>query len=185
VRLVTAALVALAIAGCGGSDQETVPAQAAEETLAVMGASMEPTIHCAKPHIGCRAERADEVLVRDEKTVERREIVAFQVGTKARRLCGAGGRFVKRVVALAGEEVSFRGGAVYVDGARLRERYANGPTDAGEAGAEVYVPFNHVFVLGDNRAQSCDSRVWGPLAVRRVVGVAFAIERGSRRIPLP
>ena len=36
----------------------------------------------------------------------------------------------------------------------------------------------------ENLAQSCDSRIWGPLAVRRVVGVAYEIQRGSRWIPL-
>jgi signal peptidase I len=146
---------------------------------------MEPTLHCARPTLGCKAEREDEVVVRDEMKIERREIVAFRVGTKAKRLCGAGGLFIKRVVALAGDEVSFVDGAVYVNGVRLRERYANGPTDAGQAGSKVDVPAKHVFVLGDNRAQSCDSRVWGPLAVRRVVGVAFEVQRGLRRIPLP
>lgn len=74
---------------------------------------------------------------------------------------------------------------VDVNGVRLREGYANGPTARGEAGTDLHVPAEHVVVLGDNRAQSCDSRVWGPLAVRRIVGVAFAIQRGSRRIPLP
>lgn len=177
-------MAGIALAGCGGDGGEPT-AVAAEEDLEVVGASMEPTLHCAKPALGCRSGQRDEVLVRDEQQIQRREIVAFRVGAKARRMCGAGGLFVKRVVATAGDEVSFRDGSVYVNGARLRERYANGPTDPGEAGTEVHVPGEHVFVLGDNRAQSCDSRVWGPLAVRKVVGVAFAIQRGSRRIPLP
>jgi signal peptidase I len=185
VKAIAAGLAGLALAGCASADQEKSSAQAAEQALEVLGASMEPTLHCARPALGCKSVRPDEVLFRHEQTIERREIVAFSVGPKARRLCGAGGRFVKRVVAKAGDEVSFRAGAVYVNGGRLRERYANGPTDPGDAGTEVHVPFNHVFVMGDNRAQSCDSRVWGPLAVRRIIGVAFAIERGSRRIPLP
>lgn len=185
MKLTAVVLVGLALAGCGRSEDDVRGAQAAEEALAVLGASMEPTLHCARPTLGCKAGRGDEVVVRDETQIARREIVAFQVGAKARRLCGAGGLFVKRVVALAGDEVSFRDGAVYVNRVRLRERYANGPTDSGQAGSEIDVPARHVFVLGDNRAQSCDSRVWGPLAVRKVVGVAFAIQRGSRRIPLP
>jgi signal peptidase I len=184
VKVTAAILASIALVGCGTAD-DSGRAVAAEETLEVLGASMEPTLHCARPANGCRAGDGDEVLVRDEAKIERREVVAFQVGAKARRLCGAGGRFVKRVVAIAGDEVSFRDGAVYVNGARLRERNVNGPTDPGQAGTEIYVPLNHVFVMGDNRAQSCDSRVWGPLAVRRIVGVAFAIQRGSRRIPLP
>ena len=185
MKVTAAVLAGLALAGCAGSNQEKPSAQAAEEALEVLGASMEPTLHCARPALGCKSERPDQVLFRDEETLERREIVGFTVGAKARRLCGAGGRYVKRVVAKAGDEVSFRSGAVYVNGVRLRERYANGPTDPGEAGTEVHVPVDHVFVMGDNRAQSCDSRVWGPLAVRRIIGVAFAIERGSRRITLP
>jgi signal peptidase I len=185
VKVIAAVLASLALVGCAGANHEKSSAQAAEEALEVLGASMEPTLHCARPALGCKSERPDEVLVRDEQTIERRELVAFTVGAKARRLCGAGGRFVKRAIAKGGDEVAFRAGAVYVNGVRLRERYANGPTDPGDAGSVVHVPFNHVFVMGDNRAQSCDSRVWGPLAVRRIVGVAFAIERGARRIPLP
>ncbi|HEX7255581.1 MAG TPA: signal peptidase I [Gaiellaceae bacterium] len=145
---------------------------------------MEPTLHCARPALGCRARSEDEVVIRAVQRIERREIVAFAVGRRARTQCGAGGLFVKRVVGLAGERVSFRDGAVYVDGRRLREPYADGPTDPAGAG-EVVVPSRHVFVIGDNRAQSCDSRIWGPLAVRRIVGVAVAIRRGERRIPLP
>ena len=185
MKVILLLLASLALAGCGGSQGKELRASAAEEELEVLGASMEPTLHCAKPAVGCTSGRRDDVIVRDEKKIARREIVAFRVGARARRMCGAGGLFIKRVIATAGDRVSFRGGAVYVNGTRLREQYANGPTDPGDAGVEVHVPLNHVFVMGDNRAQSCDSRVWGPLAVRKVVGVAFAIERGSRRIPLP
>jgi signal peptidase I len=183
VRIVALALASVALVGCGrmvGGGG----AEAAEDSLEVEGSSMEPTLHCARPAAGCRARLQDRVLVRVEAEIERREIVAFEVGGKARQQCGAGGLFVKRVVALAGERVSFRDGAVYVDGRRLVEPYASGPTDP-VGSAEVSVPARHVFVLGDNRAQSCDSRVWGPLSVRRVVGVGVAIERAGRRIPLP
>jgi signal peptidase I len=180
VKVLAAALAGLALAGCAQSEDR--PAQAAEETLKVLGASMEPTLHCARPAVGCKASREDEVLVKDEAQIERREIVAFEVGRKARAECGAGGSFIKRVIALAGDRVEIRDGAVYLNGRKLREPYANGPTDGA---ADYEVPPKHVFVLGDNRAQSCDSRVWGPLAVRRIDGVAFEVRRGSRRIPLP
>jgi signal peptidase I len=182
VKAIAVALAGLALVGCGRDGEKGAPAQAAEETLAVLGASMEPTLHCARPANGCRAERRDEVALRDETQIERREIVAFQVGPKARQECGVGGRFIKRVIGVAGDEVSISDGAVYLNRRKLREPYANGPTDGA---AEYDIPPLHVFVLGDNRAQSCDSRVWGPLAVRRIVGVAFEIQRGSRRIPLP
>ena len=182
MKLAAIALAGLALAGCGGADDESSPAQAAEETLEVLGASMEPTLHCARPAVGCKSETEDEVAVKDEAQIERREIVAFEVGRKARSQCGAGGRFVKRVIGVGGDTVSIRDGAVYLNGRKLREPYADGPTDGS---GQYEVPSRHVFVLGDNRAQSCDSRVWGPLAVRRITGVAFEIRRGSRRIPLP
>lgn len=171
----------VALAGCSravGTDG------GAEQSLEVIGSSMEPTLHCARPALGCLGEDDDEVVIREEAGIERGEIVAFEVGGQARSECGAGGLFVKRVVGLAGERVSFRGDAVHIDGRPLREPYVDAPTDSAGSG-DVLVPRRHVFVLGDNRAQSCDSRIWGPLAMRRIVGVAVAIQRGEQRIPLP
>jgi signal peptidase I len=182
VKVIAVLLAGAALAGCAQAEDEGIPARAAEETLEVLGASMEPTLHCARPTLGCKAERADEVRLRDETEIERQEIVAFQVGRKARGECGAGGLFIKRVIGIGGDRVVIRDGAVYLNGRKLREPYANRPTDGA---GEYPVPARHLFVLGDNRAQSCDSRVWGPLAVRRVSGVAYEVERGARRIPLP
>jgi signal peptidase I len=182
VKVIGVVLASLALVGCGR--MVGGGASSPEEALEVLGSSMEPTLHCARPAAGCRATSDDEVLISEEATIERGDIVAFETGAQAQRDCGAGGLFIKRVIALAGERVSFTDGAVYVDGRRLQEPYVNGPTDSAGSG-EVVVPRRHVFVMGDNRLQSCDSRIWGPLAVRRIVGVAFAIQRGSSRIPLP
>ena len=182
MKLIALALAGIALAGCGRGIGPG--GGSAEESLSVEGSSMEPTLHCAEPAPGCRAKVEDEVVIRAQPEIARGRIVAFETGPKARSECGAGGLFVKRVVALAGDRVSFADGAVRVDGRRLREPYVDGPTDPAGAG-ETVVPAGHVYVLGDNRLESCDSRIWGPLAVRRIVGVAVAIERRNRRIPLP
>ncbi|HET8653736.1 MAG TPA: signal peptidase I [Gaiellaceae bacterium] len=185
MRLLAPALAVVMLTGCGPVFGTGDAGKAEPDTiLQVEGSSMEPTLHCARPGLGCLGARHDDVVVRKAGGIERREIVAFAVGARARRDCGAGGLFVKRVVALAGERVSFGSGAVLVDGRPLREPYADGPTDAAGAAA-IVVPPRHVYVLGDNRAQSCDSRIWGPLAIRRIVGVAVAVQRGGRRVPLP
>jgi signal peptidase I len=78
-----------------------------------------------------------------------------------------------RVIALGGQTVDLRGGAVYVDGARLDEPYASDPTHP--FGATVVYPANvpqgDVWVMGDNRARSADSRSFGPVAGGSIKGV--------------
>ena len=92
--------------------------------------------------------------------------------------------FIKRVIALSGETWEIRAGEVYVDGSKLDEPYLAGPDDERDFGPET-VPAGMVFVLGDNRLHSCDSRFppddagecdgLGYVPVDTVIGQAFAI----------
>jgi signal peptidase I len=77
--------------------------------------------------------------------------------------------FIKRVVALPGETVEGRGGAVYVNGQRLREPYL-APEAVTSDFPAVEVPAEHLWVMGDNRQNSSDSRVFGPIERSSVVG---------------
>jgi signal peptidase I len=79
-------------------------------------------------------------------------------------------RLVKRVIALEGQTVDMREGAVYVDGIKLDEPYAKGATEPGAMRVPFTVPASHVLVLGDNREHSVDSRDFGPVALSSLEG---------------
>jgi signal peptidase I len=83
--------------------------------------------------------------------------------------------FIKRVIGLPGETVELRDGRLFVDGVRIHEPYLKGAVDTREYGP-VRVPEDALFVLGDNRLNSNDSRFGlGFVPVDKVVGRAFAI----------
>ncbi|MGI8984965.1 MAG: signal peptidase I [Acidimicrobiales bacterium] len=81
--------------------------------------------------------------------------------------------YIKRVVALPGERVEAHGGRVLVEGRELVEPYLPGGTSTSDFSA-VVVPPGTVWVMGDNRANSADSRVFGPVPRSTVVGRAVA-----------
>jgi len=79
--------------------------------------------------------------------------------------------FLKRVVALPGERVRIDAGVLYVNGAIVPEPYVSFPDKRSVA--EITVPPHALYVLGDNRAESEDSRVWGPIDESAVIGKAI------------
>lgn len=83
--------------------------------------------------------------------------------------------YVKRVVGLPGEHVVVLGGHVWVDGLPVAEPYVPGsPPELGPAEADVVVPAGMLFVLGDNRGHSYDSRGFGPVPAGQVIGRVWA-----------
>lgn len=93
---------------------------------------------------------------------------------------------IKRVVAVEGQTVEVRIGSLHVDGERVVEPYRKDLLPMEDYQPFV-VPAGHVFVMGDNRNQSHDSRSFGPVPESTIVGRAFAliwpVERFSRFPP--
>ena len=79
--------------------------------------------------------------------------------------------FVKRVIALPGETVEARSGHVFVNGLEVIEPYLPPGTSTADF-APVTVPPDTLWVMGDNRTNSSDSRVFGPIRESTVVGRA-------------
>jgi len=80
---------------------------------------------------------------------------------------------IKRVVGLPGETIESQGGQVLIDGIALAEGYLQPGIDPGPPVERQVIPQGHVFVMGDNRSQSKDSRSFGPISESLVVGRAF------------
>jgi signal peptidase I len=154
----------------------------------IPSASMESTLHCARPELGCQARFSDRVLANrflyHFKEPERGDIVVFETTDRVREECLEGGTFVKRIIGLPGELVAVSGdGFVSIDGRRLDEPYVDPSRRGGSPGA-WRVDADSYFMMGDNRRGSCDSRRWGSLPRDRIIGEVFAIYWPPGRIGL-
>lgn len=144
----------------------------------IPSASMEPTLRCARPADGCSARFSDRVIanrfIYRFREPRRGEEVVFDAPELAAVRCSQGGTYVKRIVGLPGEIVSERNGIVFVDGKRLAEPYLDAARRDHQTRTWRKVPRDHYFMLGDNRARSCDSRIWGPVPRERLIGPVIA-----------
>ena len=83
---------------------------------------------------------------------------------------------VKRVIALPGQTIYSAGNNIYVDGRRLAQPYLppddrlGPPIPAATRQAPLHVPPGELYVMGDNRQISCDSRFWGPVKGSTIIG---------------
>jgi signal peptidase I len=95
--------------------------------------------------------------------------------------CGGvpAGDLVKRVIALPGQTIYSAGNTIYINGHLLAEPYlpAYDPLGPPIASSQhpYRVPAGDFYVLGDNRADSCDSRYWGPIQGTSIIGKAILV----------
>ena len=94
--------------------------------------------------------------------------------------------FIKRVVAGPGDTLSIQDGHVILNGKPQEEKFIR-PCDSGEEctfPVPITIPPGHWFMMGDNRGQSDDSRFWGPVPKKWIIGGAFATYWPPDRINL-
>ena len=124
----------------------------------VYGQSMEPNLH------------SDQRLVVEKLSYgfhepRRGDIAVLQVPQ------AGSGLLIKRVIGLAGEKVEIKGAKVYINDQPLEEPYLSSQSQRDMKA--IVVPPEHIFVLGDNRGFSNDSRAFGPVPLDNVIGRAW------------
>ncbi len=131
----------------------------------IKGSSMEPNFH-DKEYI-----LTDKISYRLHPPV-RGDVVIFKAPVNPDV------DYIKRVIGLSGDRVKVQNGVVYVNGDKLKEDYLKDqtflfPGSFMTDGVEITVPLEKLFVMGDNRAHSSDSRQFGPIVINSIVGRAF------------
>jgi signal peptidase I len=153
----------------------------------IPSSSMEPTLHCAAPEQGCEARTSDRVLAcrfcYHLRSPRRGDIVVFNTPKLAKQECGSEGTFVKRLIGLPGEVWEERQGYVYINGQKLDESYIKpdrrddrtmGLADIPPVHTYTRIPKAMYLMMGDNRKSSCDSRAWGLVPRKNLIGNVFA-----------
>jgi signal peptidase I len=131
----------------------------------IQGASMEPTFYGGQYIFTSKVtykfrpvHRGDVVVIHSPKNYEI--------------------EYIKRIIALPGDTINIQAGEVFVNNIELNEPYIAAKTplwDGGfsKEGVPVKIPDGEIFVMGDNRPKSSDSREFGPVPVSSIIGEVF------------
>ena len=155
----------------------------------IPSASMEPTLHCARPAAACQAQFSDRIIaakiVYRLRSPERGDIAVFETPLRTSQVCRTerSATFVKRIVGLPGETITEQQGTISVDGKRLVEPYVSSSLRDDRSGTWT-VPEGSYFMLGDDRKWSCDSRDWGSVPRRNLIGPVVATYWPPTRLTL-
>jgi signal peptidase I len=152
----TLPVLALAAAFCGCGAAGGVYSALTHKALKVTTEGMSPTL---KPGDTIVIDAAYYV----DKPVSRFDVVVFRAPPENVPDVPGGEvnpSYVQRVIGLGGETVEVKGGAVYVNGRPLEEPFATVAPDAREHYGPLTIPEGELFLMGDNRPNSLDSRHW-------------------------
>ncbi len=110
----------------------------------------------------------------DFGTINIGDIVVFKAPANVKTICGDDDTdLVKRVIGLPGDHLTSKGNAIYVDGKRLDQKWTHYREIGNTPIGNVTVPKGRYFMMGDNHADSCDSRMWGTVPRSDIIGKVF------------
>ncbi|MDY6933467.1 MAG: signal peptidase I [Spirochaetota bacterium] len=113
------------------------------------------------------------------RSIKRGDIIIFRPPNEEKK------DFIKRCIAVSGDEFHIKGGYVYINGKRLEEPYVKGVTSYrgfSDKRIEGKVPEGKVIAMGDNRENSYDSRGFGYLPIERIKGRAFVLYWNTEQV---
>ena len=137
----------------------------------VSGNSMSPTFHNGEYLLTNK-------LAYRTGAPNRGDVIIFRAPATAHCPTGGACDFIKRIIGQPGEEISLKGGHFYINGQLLPEPYLpEGLDTSGDyylsENREITLAEDEYFVSGDNRHGSSDSRAWGPIKAKAIIGKAW------------
>jgi signal peptidase I len=164
----------------------------------IPSSSMEPTLDIGQRVLVSRVnyhvsepDRGDVVVFKPPKGADdgRCGVPDFQAGSRNQpcpRPTGGQSKenFIKRIVALEGDRIKVERGRVILNGKPAKEPFIE-PSEVCELcnlSREITIPKDHIFMMGDNRGESADSREWGPVPEDQLIGQAFFTYWPPKRI---
>jgi signal peptidase I len=137
------------------------------QTFLIPSRSMAPTLY-----------DGNRILVNklsvDFGTINVGDIVVFKAPANVAKICNDPViDLVKRVIGIPGDVLNTKGNTIYLNGKKLDQKWSIYPAMGDSAIKNVTVPKGQYYMMGDNHADSCDSRMWGTVPRSDIIGKVF------------